>query len=121
MKTHPTDISNQDAMETVLSAIQAFASNTEVRLTKIESRLTGTELKLEGLPRIHARLTKIESTMVTKDYLDDKIADLKGELIILARKANTKLSVFVEELVASKTLKRSIADKILALEPFPNK
>lgn len=58
--------------------------------------------------------------MVTKDYLDDKLADLKGELTLLARKANTKLSVFIETLVANKTLKRAIADKILALEPFPN-
>lgn len=28
---------------------------------------------------IKTRLTKIEATMVTKDYLDDKLADLRGE------------------------------------------
>lgn len=57
--------------------------------------------------------------MVTKDYLDRKIGDLRGELVALSRKVKTKLSVVVEQLVISGTLKRQVADKILALEPFP--
>jgi len=61
----------------------------------------------------------IRATMVTKSYLDDKIADLRGELVLLARKSNTKLGALVERLVLQGTLKRELADKILALEPFP--
>ena len=56
--------------------------------------------------------------MVTKSYLDDKLAGLHGDLIALARKSNTKLSVLVERLVDKGSLKRDAADQILALEPF---
>lgn len=56
--------------------------------------------------------------MVTKDYLDDKIADLRGDLVVLSRKSNKKLETVIEELVANHSLKRSVADRILAMEPF---
>lgn len=64
-------------------------------------------------------MAKVKATMVTKSYLDEKLSDLRGDLVALARKSNTKLSVVIEELVMSGTLKREIADRILALEPFP--
>ena len=31
------------------------------------------------------RFSKIEATMVTKDYLDDKLSDLRGDLVVLTR------------------------------------
>ncbi len=36
--------------------------------------------------------------MVTKDYLDEKLADLRGDLTILIRKEDTKLKTLVEVL-----------------------
>mgnify|MGYP001600312807 CR=1 FL=1 len=56
---------------------------------------------------------------VTKDYLDDKLADLRSDLIMMARKGNKKLEAFVEELVSEKRLPRAAARRILLLEPFP--
>jgi len=43
---------------------------------------------------------KVEATMVTKDYLDDKLSDLRGDLVVLMRKEDKKLQLF-------------------SLEPFP--
>jgi hypothetical protein len=40
----------------------------------------------ERLDRVEIRMGAVESTMVTKDYLDDKLADLRGDLIIIDRK-----------------------------------
>lgn len=57
--------------------------------------------------------------MVTNDYLDDKLADFRSDLIIMARKGNKKLEAFVEELVAQKSLSCAAATRILSLEPFP--
>lgn len=37
------------------------------------------------------RLTRVEATMVTKSYLDDKLADLKGDLIEKMRKQESRI------------------------------
>lgn len=39
------------------------------------------ELIDEKLPPLDARLAVVEATMVTESYLDDKLADLRGEFI----------------------------------------
>jgi hypothetical protein len=70
--------------------------------------------------KLEHRVGGLETRMVTKEYLDEKIADLRGDLILLARKSNTKLSVLVEDLVAEKSLDPTVARRILALEPFPS-
>ncbi len=81
--------------------------------------------KLEILEAIHTlaevvdrRFEKIESQMVTKDYLDKKLGALRGDLITLTGKVNTKLCVFVEGMVKGGSLKRKTANHILAMEPF---
>jgi len=47
-----------------------------------------------------ADLRRIEALMVTKGYLDEKIADLKGDLIVKLRKTNEKLDFIVSLLRA---------------------
>ena len=39
----------------------------------------------EEIGGIKTRLTKVEATMVTKDYLDEKLADLRGEFHLKQR------------------------------------
>lgn len=68
------------------SAMQAFATNTE------------------------KRLSRIESTMVTKDYLDERLSHLTGRIV-------RKTDALVEQLVAEKSLSRPSADRILAMPP----
>jgi hypothetical protein len=36
--------------------------------------------------------------MVTKDYLDDKLADLRGDLVVLIRRPNNKVDTLVDVL-----------------------
>lgn len=47
---------------------------------------------------IRGRLDKIESTMVTKSYLDDKLADLEGNLVGKLRKEDEKVNRLIEVL-----------------------
>ena len=43
----------------------------------VDKRFDGVDKRFDGIDK---RLNKIEATMVTKDYLDDKFADFKAEL-----------------------------------------
>ncbi|MDQ7814414.1 MAG: hypothetical protein RDU25_01225 [Patescibacteria group bacterium] len=89
----------------ILEAISLLADNVQSVSDRVDDLST--------------RMGRVETTMVTKSYLDDKLADLRGDLIVLARKQNTKLNILIESLVAEGILPRKVADKILALEPFP--
>lgn len=88
--------------EELLTAINLFATNVDDRFTRVDKRLNN-----------------IEATMTTKEYLDEKMADLRGDLVILARKSNRKFESLVEELVQEGRLSPKAAKLILALEPFP--
>ena len=86
----------------VLSAVNEFATNVEGRFNKIDKRLT-----------------KIESTMVTKEYLDEKLSDLRGDLTILIRKEDTKLKTVIDILFEKKIFTEADKKRVLTLEPFP--
>jgi arsenate reductase-like glutaredoxin family protein len=66
-----------------------------------------------------AELRKVQATMVTKDYLDDKLADLRGDLTILMRKEDTKLKKLVEKLHAKHVLDDADVRDLAQMEPFP--
>ena len=57
--------------------------------------------------------------MVTKEYLDDKLADLKGDIIVVIRKEDRKLAVLVDVLYERRVISDEDKKKILSLEPFP--
>ena len=65
------------------------------------------------------RFTKIESQMVTKDYLDEKMSDLRGDLTILTRKEDQKVKRLVEILKNRKLITDKEVKEIMAMEPFP--
>lgn len=54
-----------------------------------------------------------------EDKMDDKFANLKGDLIILMRKEDRKLAALVELLKNKKVISENDAKQIIALEPFP--
>lgn len=60
----------------------------------------------------------MKATMVTKDYLDEKLADLRGDLVVLARKEDTKLKSLIKLLKSKKVISDSDEQKLLNMEPF---
>lgn len=58
--------SNQD----ILNAVNSFSTATNKRLNGIDGRFDGMDVRID---RIEKRLDKIEATMVTKEYLDEKM------------------------------------------------
>ena len=95
--------------EEILNAVNDFASHVEGQFEQVDKRFDGVE----------SRLDKIEATMVTKDYLDDKLADLRGDLVVLVRKEDTKVKTLVDTLQEHGVITNAEVRKILSMDPFP--
>ena len=102
--------------EEILEAIHDFANHTEKRFDTLESDVSSLKSDVSSLK---SDVSSLKSQMVTKDYLDDKLSDLKGDLIVLIRKEDTKLAALVEILKERKVIDDNDIKKILAMEPFP--
>jgi hypothetical protein len=68
---------------------------------------------------VERRLTKVEANMVTRDYLDDKMTDLRGDLVVLMRKEDNKLKTLIDILKEKRVISSDDEKRILAMEPFP--
>ncbi|MBU1178240.1 hypothetical protein KJ903_03385 [Patescibacteria group bacterium] len=55
----------------------------------------------------------------TQDFIEDKIADLKGELVLLTRGVDNKLFCMVDKLGQKKILGKGDTDKLASMESFP--
>ena len=95
--------------EDILSAVNAGFTTVTTEIHEIKQDITG----------IKGRLNNVESQMVTKDYLDDKLHDLRGDLTVVIRKEDRKVVALIDELRQTKVLSEPAAQRILALEPFP--
>lgn len=82
-------------------AIQLFATHVDKRFEKVEKDVT-----------------QIKATMVTKDYLDEKLGDLRGDMTVLVRKEDNKMKTLVEVLVEKEVLNEFDKKRIYSLEPF---
>lgn len=108
----------QDILETVTFIKDNAVTKEEfdLRLGGVESRLDGVESRLDG---VEQRLTKVEAVMVTKDYLDDKLADLKGDLIVKQRKIESRIDTLVTMLSNRKVLEQTDVKLLSDLRIFP--
>jgi hypothetical protein len=61
---------------------------------------------------VHSDIRKIRTSMVTKDYLDDKLADLRGDLIILTRRPNNKVDTLVDVLHEKRVISDADVERV---------
>ncbi|MEK7511602.1 MAG: hypothetical protein AAB575_01155 [Patescibacteria group bacterium] len=66
-----------------------------------------------------AKVDSLSVRMVTKEHLDDKIADVRGDFGSLVRKEDAKLRAVVGALEQEKLISKDKVSKISAMEPFP--
>jgi len=93
----------------ILQAINDYATKNDQRWEQNDKRWENNE----------GRLSRIESLMVTKDYLDDKLSDLKGDLVIIMRKEDAKLQALIDVLQKRNLISGEEARLILSMQPFP--
>lgn len=91
MKNDPTNAE-------ILEAVQIMSSSIDKQLVEIKGELAG---------------------MVTKDYLDDKLSDLRGDLTVLMRKEDRKVRRLIEMLRTKNVIGEPEVRELFALEPFP--
>jgi hypothetical protein len=95
--------------EEILDAIGTFAEQVDQRFDAVDKRLD----TMDG------RIGKVESQMVTKSYLDDKLADLKGDMVLILRKEDQKVNRLVGFLAEKGTLTPTKTRDVLSFRPFP--
>ena len=67
---------------------------------------------------VETRLTRVESQMVTKSYLDDKLADEGALMGGNVRETNLKIHALTNKLVSAKSLSASAARSVTLMPPF---
>lgn len=104
----PTNKEIYGLVQDTLEAINGYATQNDQRLDRIESEMVTKDY-----------LEKELSKMVTKDYLDEKLMDLRGDLVVIMRKGDVKLAKLVNILNRRKVISKKDVDAVLSLEPFP--
>ncbi|OGH88706.1 MAG: hypothetical protein A3J93_01255 [Candidatus Magasanikbacteria bacterium RIFOXYC2_FULL_42_28] len=108
--------------EEVLGTVNELAEAVQLFATKVDQRFDGVDKRFDGVDKrfdvIEKRLTRVESLMVTKDYLDDKLADLRGDLVVMMRKEDTKVKTLAEILHKRKLISDQDLKSLVSMEPF---
>ncbi len=98
----------RDEFKTEISGIKTEISGIKTEISGIKGEISGIKGEISG----------IKATMVTKDYLDEKMSDLRGDLVVLMRKEDTKLKTLVGVLKEKEVLNGNDVKRIYSMEPF---
>jgi len=90
------------------------------RFAGMDQRFDEAHEVVQGLAaHMDERFTKIEVAMVTKDYLDVRMGQLRGDLVGMVRKGDDKVDAVIDELEIRKVVDRSSSQRLKQLSPFP--
>lgn len=103
-------------------AVKTGFDEVDGRFKKVETRIDAIEPKIVAIESkvgtIETNVAHIGASTVTKDYLDEKLFDVKGDMTALTRKEDRKVISVVTLLEKKKVFTRHEPDSILSLEPF---
>jgi len=77
------------------------------------------DLLHEEIKGIKGEIVGIKAVMVTKDYLDEKMANLESKLLVNDRKLEHKTDVLINALGERRALKESDLDHLEQARVFP--
>lgn len=73
----------------------------------------------QRIEKLDQRVGMVEASMVTKSYLDDKLADLEGNLISKLRKEDEKINRLIEVLKDKSVLNDGDVRQLQEFQVFP--
>jgi hypothetical protein len=107
----------------ILEAIGTFAEQVDLRFERIEGDLSSLKKDVSSLKTdmssMKTDMVSVKSQMVTKSYLDDKLADLKGDMVSMLRKEDKKVNKLIDVLAEKAVLTPGEAKQVLANKVFP--
>ena len=71
------------------------------------------------LSEVKTDLNKVKMSMVTKSYLDDKLADLEGNLVTKLRKEDEKMNRLIDVLHEKSVLSEQDVEQLKLFQIFP--
>lgn len=112
-----------DGVDSKFSALESKIDDvieiTNSSFQNVEARLARLEENCAAIPGMRADISRIESRMVTKDYLDKKMADMRGDLVDLAHKEDCRVDALIDTLHSRKGIGDGDRKMLADLSPFP--
>ncbi|MFA4955200.1 MAG: hypothetical protein WC641_07885 [Patescibacteria group bacterium] len=105
-------------MQDMHEAMNEFACHVDEGFGQIRGEIKEMKGEIAGTK---GEITGIKSTMVTKSYLDEKLADYYGYTVSMMRREDQKLNVFLEVAVDERAIGKHGAQKVKAVKVFPGK
>ena len=111
-------------VDTISTGLQTLSEQVDTKIgvlsEKIDRETVSLSEQISGLANyMDERLTQTEARVVTKEYLDEKLADLRGDLVVLTRKEDHKVVALVELLRDRRVIPEDDARRILGMALFP--
>ncbi|MFH0928385.1 MAG: hypothetical protein V1821_02830 [bacterium] len=114
----------------ILEAINSFASSVDERFEKIDQRFDHVENEISGMKSeivgmkseisgVKSEIVGIKNQMVTKDFLTDKLGQLRGDLVALVRKEDQRVNGLIRIMEEDNVISKKVAQKMLATEVLP--
>jgi hypothetical protein len=73
----------------ILEALNEFSTRMDQRFASIDQRFESIESTMVTKDYLDTRLAQTETRMVSKDYLDEKLWDLQGDMLrVIDRRVN---------------------------------
>ncbi len=107
---------NGATLDEVLETVNNSFTRMEERFAEVKSDISSMKSDISDLK---SDVHELNTTMVTKDYLDRKVQEFKDESTIKLRKENEKVATIVRTLREKTIFSNTEAQGILAMEPFP--
>ncbi|MBI5654082.1 hypothetical protein HZC53_00280 [Candidatus Uhrbacteria bacterium] len=112
-----------EAVSLLAETVQELSDKMDDGFEKVNSRIGGLDARVNSLDSkttsLESRLGRIEATMVTKNYLDDKLGDLKGDMVSMMRKEDRQVGRLVDVLTDKKVLTAAESRDVRSFRPFP--
>ncbi len=106
------DATNQE----ILEAVNASSHRVEERLRGIEQRLSTVESDVKDM---RSSIHELNNTVVTKDYLNQKITEVIDNQNPKILDTNNKIAALATTLRHSGVLPEADARRIVSMEPYP--
>jgi hypothetical protein len=106
--------------ETTMNELMDFLQEnmaTKEDLRIMELSLRNDMATKKDLADLRVEMGRMEHRIL--DTMDDKLSDLKGDLVVLMRKEDTKLVELIDVLRNKNVINNEEANRILGMQPFP--